>query len=395
MRILAINHEFPPLGGGGANANYYIARELVRLGDDVTVITSHFRGLPLAENVDGIRVIRLGCLRHNENHSTMLESASFVARAIPFAVGWARRNRPDIVQAFFALPSGPVAWAASRAAKCPFVIRLGGGDVPGSDPTRYARAHRLLMPITRRVMRAAAALVVNSEGLRAKAQEAYPDLKFTTIPNGVDLEEFRPADDGEHEGPLRLLFVSRLIERKGLQYLIPALGQLRREGYDFRLRIVGDGPMRARVETLVAKAGIVDRVRMDGNIAHKDLPEVYQDADVFVLPSLSEGMPNVVLEAGASGLSMIATDVPGSHELVVEGDNGRLVRVGDVTGIARAVKQDIEERDMLSVRGRRSRERIRSLSWEALAKSYHRVYCRAVANHDRPGEWDLQDRRRR
>ncbi len=98
MRILAINHEFPPLGGGGANACYYIARELVRQGHEVTVITSHMDGLARREQVHGVDVVRLPCRRRNMSHSTLSEAAWWVARALPFAVNWARAQRPDVVQ---------------------------------------------------------------------------------------------------------------------------------------------------------------------------------------------------------------------------------------------------------------------------------------------------------
>ena len=105
MRILAINHEFPPLGGGGANANYYIARELVRQGHEVTVVTSRMHDLPAQETVEGIEVIRLRCFRRNTSHTTLRECMFWVARATAFVIGWAARNRPDVVQAFFALPN--------------------------------------------------------------------------------------------------------------------------------------------------------------------------------------------------------------------------------------------------------------------------------------------------
>lgn len=379
MHILALNHEFPPLGGGGANASFYIAREAVRLGHRVTVITSHVRDLPRSENVEGVEVIRLNCLRRNVSYSTLSECFAWITRALPFAVRWARANRPDVVQSFFALPSGPIAMAAARAASCPLFVRLGGGDVPGNDPTRYARAHRFLMPVTRWIMRSADGLIVNSSGLREKAEAAYPGLSFTVIPNGVDVEEFCPCDESSRSGPLRLLCVSRLIERKGLQYLIPALARLRGAGHDFRLRIVGDGPMLPELENLIADGGLGGCVTIDGPVAHDDLPDIYREADVFVLPSLAEGMPNVVLEALSSGLAIVGTNVAGMDELVQQGRNGWLVSAGDTEGLeatlATALSSTGTTRDM----GTWSRTMACHMDWSRIGRAYSDTWQSVLA----------------
>ncbi len=374
MRILAINHEFPPLGGGGANANYYIARELARQDHEVTVITSHARGLERREVVDGVEIIRLRCLRRNLSHSTLPEATCWMLRALPSAVAWARANRPDIVQAFFALPNGPVAWAAARAAGCPFVVRLGGGDVPENDPTRYPMIHRILMPFTRRVVRAAQAVIVNSNGLEARAREVFPGVQLEVIPNGVDLEEFSPPAQRRANGSVRLLCVARLIERKGLQHLLPALGTLRRDGYRFELRIVGDGPMRPQLERMVKEEGLAERVRIDGAVPHEELAEVYREADVFVLPSLAEGMPNVVLEALSSGLPVVGTRVAGMRELVREGENGWLVSAGDTEELRRALAVVLKSVVLTAEMGRASRRLAREMGWSHIARSYADIW---------------------
>ncbi|MGD9494944.1 MAG: glycosyltransferase family 4 protein [Armatimonadota bacterium] len=385
MRILIVNHEFPPLGGGGGNANYYIARELVRQGHEVTVLSSHMAGLEPREDVSGVEVIRLRCGRRHVNHTDLREGLFWIARALPAAISWARAHRPDIVQAFFALPNGPVAWAAARAAGCPLVIRLGGGDVPGNDPTRYPRVHRLLLPLTRRVMRAAHTVVVNSAGLRELAEAAFPGLSFEVIPNGVDIEEFRPGERRAGDGPIRLLCVARLIERKGLQDLLPALGALRREGHDFRLRIVGDGPMRGRLQELAAAEGLADRVRIDGPVEHEKLPEIYREADVFVLPSLAEGMPNVVLEAASCGLAIVGTRVSGMPELVREGEIGWLVEVGDRAQLQHALSSLLRSALLTARMGRASRRLAAERPWSRIASMYAETYARALA-HQREGE---------
>jgi len=378
LNVLMVNHEFPPLGGGGANANYYIARELVRLGHTVAVITAHCGELARREQMDGVEVLRVACMRRNQTHTCLREATFWTARASGFAAAWAREHRPDVVQCFFALPNGPVAWRAARAARRPFAIRLSGGDVPGNDPTRYTKLSRLLLPLTRRIMGAADALIVNSAGLRDLARTAFPDLDFTVIPNGVDVDEFRPAEPHERDGPLRLLCVARLIERKGLQFLLPALGSLHRDGHRFELRIIGDGPMRARLERMVAAEGLQDCVAIDGAIAHEKLPEVYRAADLLVLPSLAEGMPNVVLEAISSGLPVVGTRVPGMAELVQAGENGWLVAAGDADALRAALAEALTAGPRLGQMGRTSRHLACEMSWSRVAQAYADTWTRIV-----------------
>jgi len=385
MHILAINHEFPPLGGGGANANYYIARELVRQGHEVTVVTSLMNDLPARETVEGVEVIRLRCFRTHTSHTTLRECMFWVARAIAFVIGWAARHRPDVVQAFFALPNGPVAWAAARAARCPYFVRLGGGDVPGNDPTRYSRINRLLLPITRMILTRAGGRIVNSRGLLAKVNAAYPGLEFAVIPNGIDLDEFQPGPAREDGEPTQLLFVSRLVERKGLQFLLPALASLQRRGHDFRLRIVGDGPMLPQLEQMVGDEGLWERVQIDGAVPHEALPAIYQDADVFVLPSLAEGMANVMLEAIASGLAVVGTRVAGMDELVHEGRNGWLVEAGEIGALESALAEAFANPEMTAQMGRASRALAEEMSWSRIARAYDETWTRGSGESSAEG----------
>ncbi len=250
--------------------------------------------------------------------------------------------------------------------------------MPGNDPTRYPTLHRILMPLTRRTMRAARTLIVNSAGLGELAQAAFPDMHFEVIPNGVDLEEFCPAVEARANGPVRLLCVARLIERKGLHYLLPALGRLRRDGERFHLRIVGDGPLRAHLQEMAVAEGLQDCVQIDGPIPHEALPQVYREADVFVLPSLAEGMPNVVLEAASCGLAIVSTRVSGLPELVREGENGWLVDAADRDGLQAALGAALNSAVTAPEMGRASRRLATEMPWLRVASAYSEIYADAL-----------------
>jgi colanic acid/amylovoran biosynthesis glycosyltransferase len=163
--------------------------------------------------------------------------------------------------------------------------------------------------------------------------------KADLVPHGVDLSRFRPRAF-RPRGPLALLAVGRLVEKKGFHVLIDAAAQLRTA---FRLRIVGDGPEHARLAGAVQRHGLAESVELAGPLTHHELPAEYAAADVVVTPSLADaagdrdGLPNVVLEAMASGLSVVGGDV-GALATALNGRSGLLVPPGDADALADAVE---------------------------------------------------------
>ena len=179
---------------------------------------------------------------------------------------------------------------------------------------------------------------------------------------------FRPAGAGEPEASeaVRLLYVGRLIPLKGVGVLLSALAGLS----NVTLTVAGDGPEAERLAGLAGEYGM--SVRFHGNVAHEELPELYRAHDAFVLPSRNEGMSNTVLEAMASGLPVIVTDVGGTAELV-EG-NGVVVPVDDegaLRGAVVALRDDLGKRGEM---GERSREIALEYSWEKVAEEYLALY---------------------
>jgi len=159
------------------------------------------------------------------------------------------------------------------------------------------------------------------------------------IGHGVDLDRFRPPCR-DREQPDRLLAVGRLVEKKGFDVLLAALA---RAGAPWRLDVVGDGPERAALQELAHHIGVADRVRFVGSLTHDELPCSYRGADVVVVPSRvdgrndRDGLPNVVLEAMASGRAIVASDVGAIGTAVVDGETGLLVPPDDPDSLAAAL----------------------------------------------------------
>jgi len=180
-----------------------------------------------------------------------------------------------------------------------------------------------------------------------------------------------------------LLFVGRIAEQKGLTYLIQSLPALRsRTSMPFELRVVGDGPLRADMEALAESLGVSDCVYFTGWVPQSQVRDWLQKADIFVLPSLMEGLSIALLQAMACGLPVVTSDAVGNREVVGNGQNGFLVPVRDVRVWVEALATLIEDRKLRWRMGRRSRELVAKYDWHAVSRAYLQLFEMHVAKDE-------------
>lgn len=372
MRVLLLNYEFPPLGGGAATASAQIAAHMAARGVEVAVLTSHMKGLPRKERKDGYTIYRVPVMRKRMDRCSLPEMGVFIAGAIIPALRLARRFKPDVMHVFFGMPTGPVGYLVSRATGIPYLLSLRGDDVPGRQEGGLALAHRVMRPLTKVVWSRAGALVVNGVGLKERAERTLTGKQIELVPNGIDTGLFHPAEEPRKRGDkIRLLFVGRLHAQKGLAHVLHALVALEaRELERVELEFVGSGPEENALKALVSTLGLAERVRFSGWVGRNDIPAHYRDSDVFVFPSYEEGMPNVVMEAMASGLPVIATDIPGVRQLVEDGSSGCLVPVADVEALRQAISTLVSDREARSRMGLKGRELACRSNWASVADRY-------------------------
>ncbi|MBC8331907.1 MAG: glycosyltransferase family 4 protein [Anaerolineae bacterium] len=367
MRILIINSEYPPIGGGAGNASAHLARELVAAGQDVQVLTAAYADLPSREARDGVVIQRIWAFRRHQDRSSAVEQIIFMLVSTLRALFLLPRQRPDAIVAFFGIPSGLAAWAANLLAGVPYIVSLRGGDVPGFRPYDFARYHRLAAPLIRMIWRRAQMIVANSAGLAELARAFEPRVSMQIIPNGVDLTFYTPTT--REWNPPRLLFVGRLVYQKGLDLLFKALAELR--SHPWELCLVGDGPQRPRLESFAEKYQITARVRFANWLDGPALLEEYHQSNLFVFPSRHEGMPNAVLEAMACGLPVIASRIAGNEELVVNGETGLLIPPEDVDALQQALTQLLSDADLCQRMGAAGRQRVEEhYAWNQIAAQY-------------------------
>jgi glycosyltransferase involved in cell wall biosynthesis len=269
-----------------------------------------------------------------------------------------------------------MAWILNGVTGLPYLISFRGRDVHGGKDPAAGGIAGPLKAVSRIAWRRASALVANSRGLRDLALRVDPRVRVQVIPNGVDVARFCPdRPDPLVDETLRLLFVGRLEPYKGIEVLLEALGHLRgHAGRHLALDLVGDGSLRNRLPALARQLGLEGMVRFRGAVPPSQMPDVYRHADVFVLPSIVEGMPNVVLEAMASGLPVVATRVPGCDELVEVGRTGFLVPPGDSHGLADRIGRLAAHPDLRFAMSIDARDNAQRRSWNQVARAYLSIY---------------------
>lgn len=382
MNILILNHEYPPLEGGAANATFHLAREMASQGHAVRVVTLNLFGGPSVSREDGVTVIRLPFRRRRQGAFSYRELLSYWVRGRAVVLKLCRESRPDLLHAFFAFPDGLIAGRAARALGIPCVVSLRGSDVPGfRQGALAAAAYAALRPVLRaQWRRPGVQIVANSEGLRALALRTTPDVDIRVIPNGVDCARFSPAPAAKRKpGPFVILTVGQLVPRKGIGALIDLLPAVRAQtARDVRLTIVGRGRLGGELEKQARAAGVGDVVEFAGHVEPADMPRRYRAADAFVLLSRREGMANALLEALASGLPVVTTGVEGVSELVRDGEEGFVVNPGDraatIDRIARLVADDA----LCERMGAKARAKAEAFSWERIVDGYLAVYAQGA-----------------
>jgi glycosyltransferase involved in cell wall biosynthesis len=362
VHILHIYKDYPPVLGGIEGHVRDLAEGLVARGHRATVlVTSTDRRASIERPSPGLTVIRAARMLHLA--STPLS---------PAMIALARGIRADIVHLQFPYPPGDLAALAAPGSP-PLVVSY------QSDIVRQQNLLRLYRPLLALTLRRAARIITSSPGYIASSPFLRPyAAKCEVVPIGIDVSRFTPDDRRPANAIPRLLFVGRLRYYKGLHLLIEALRMV--EGVE--LWIAGNGPERVRLERQVADAGVHQRVRFLGDVADADLPTLYRQADIFVLPShlRAEAFGIVLVEALASGLPCISTALGTGTDFVnVHNETGLVVPPGDATALAEAIRRLRDDPALRATYGEAAVHRAQTLfSRERMLDGVERIYRQAV-----------------
>ncbi|MBD3390699.1 MAG: glycosyltransferase, partial [Chitinivibrionales bacterium] len=349
MKILMLNNEYPPLGGGASPFTRTLVEALTAIpGIRVDLVTAWFPGLKRTEIRGNLTIRRVTCVRLHKHVCTTFELFTYMIAA--FFKGWrlGRTSHYDLIHAHFIVPAGIAARALSRLLSVPYIVSSHGTDVPGFNPDRFGLVHRVIAPWWRRAAADAAAIITPSRYLKELIQSKLdPADRVRVVPYGFDANRIAPSP----EKTATILMVSRLLERKGIQFVLRALQRLETR---FSARVVGDGPYRDALQTLARELGLA--VTFTGWLEGDLLAREYADAAIFVFPSSSESFGMVLAEAMAGACAVVAARGTACEEVL--GDCGLYVDPGSVDQLADAIAYLINNADAARTYGTRARERI-------------------------------------
>lgn len=352
MKILVVNYEYPPVGGGGGRVAAQVAAELARRGHEVRVQTSRVGELPARETVSGVDVRRVFSFRGKADTCSVPEMGGYVlANAWPVlraVCSW----RPDVMHVHFAVPTGPVAWLAHRFTGVPYVLTAHLGDVPGGAPEQTDHLFRVVKPFTGMIWRDAAAVTAVSSHVASLAVGAY-GIEPRVILNGIAVRASAPPAPAP-DGTLRILFVGRMSVQKNPVFLARVLAALK--GRPWRAVFLGDGPLCGDLQRALAKSGVEGQCELRGWADAPQVRAALDHSDLLLMPSLSEGLPVAAIEAAARGLAICGSSIPGLRDVLEDGVNGWSCPVNDEPSWVRALEQAIGDREVLQ---RRQRESLR------------------------------------
>lgn len=251
--------------------------------------------------------------------------------------------KPDVVFTHWAYPDGWAAVKLGHAHHLPVVIQVLGSDVLLLKETPSRR------PGTVEALQEADGIWAVSQDLARNVEAlGVASERIKVIYDGVDTSLFYPGSQLEARARLKLgvtgkmiLFVGNIVPVKAIDNLLKACDMLHERGVTFHTVIIGEGSQRASLEEYSRQLRCRDSIKFYGSIPQETLPDWYRASDVFVLPSYSEGVPNVLLEACACNLPYVASDVGGIHEIAEYG-NGELVPSGDVVALTTAIQQQLQ-----------------------------------------------------
>lgn len=317
MRVLILNYEFPPLGGGAGRVALSQAQILAKK-HEVVVLTTGFDNLPDFEEMDGFEVFRLKSRRRYRHKSNVFEMMSWLKYAKIFCNDYLVSNPIHLVIAHFSLPGGELAFRLSKKFNIPYFVISHGHDIPWFFPKQMWHYHLITYFRIRKICRNASKLIVLSEILKQNAIQFLGD-KYQNIvhviPNATSEEEF-PLIMDRDRSELKILFIGRLVEQKNPLLLIKALKELKNKSVLFSCNIIGDGSLYSVLQKNIRDFELDNQIQLRGWLEKKEIVEAMKQANLFVLPSRIEAMSVAILEALFSGLFVITTPEADTFKLI-------------------------------------------------------------------------------
>jgi len=335
MKLLVLNYEYPPLGGGAGIISKNIAEGLAALGNEVTVLATYYEGTAEDCTENGVRVLRLKSKRKDVFQSNIREMLSWMICAKRFLKKHLQVGKYDLCFANFALPCGEVAYSMKEMFHLPYVIISHGHDIPWFFPEQMMWYHAACYHWIRKICMQSKRNYVQSDEMLSNINAFLggTTAKNKLIFNGWNREKFFP-DESKRTKKFTILFAGRLVMQKDPMTFLKAIKIVKGKIPDLEVHIVGDGAMRKKMEDFARQNGLDSNVIFKNWLTKPEIIAEYQSASLTVMPSLAEGMSMALLEALACGQYIIATKVSNNEKLITAGINGDFIEKKDYKSLA-------------------------------------------------------------
>ncbi len=343
MKILVLIHEYPPVGGGGGKVAEDICTHLLKKGHSICLITSRQGDLLKYEKKSGVEIIRVSCGRKNAYSATFFSMLLFVIFGFFRALKEIRIQRPDIVHVHFAVPAGVIGWLVKKITHIPYLMTVHLGDVPGGVPEKTDHWFRWLSPFIPTIWQSANKVVAVSHFTRNLSLKNY-NVPIEVIPNGVDLiKNFTIKTQSTK--PMEIIFAGRFVDQKNPLMVIKVLSEIK--DLRWHCRMIGDGILKNEMQEMIETMGLKRRITFPGWISPEHVQKFLVQSDLLFMPSRSEGLPVVGVQALAAGLAIVAGNFGGFTDLVKQGKNGYLFNSDDKDDMVKVIRNYCTDRKSL------------------------------------------------
>ncbi len=341
-----LNYEYPPLGAGAGVITQHISEGLVKLGNHVTVLTTWLPDIEEKQVDDNLKIIRLRSKRKHVYKSDPFEMLSWILKSKAFLKEFCQSERFDVCFANFALPGGEVALYLKNHFDIPYVLISHGHDIPWFFPQQMFAYHLFTYFWIKRICMDSEANFIQTSEMKDNIDKFLGRKladKNIIVPNGLDEPSNNP-DFSQKSKIFKIVFVGRLVKQKDPFTFLKAIKLFSEGNKEFVVHILGDGPLRRKMENFVENNNLEKNVSFLGWISEQEVIKEYQSANLHVAPSLSEGMSIAILESLSLGQYIITTPVSCNRELIEEYVNGELMDIGDHRALFHKIRNYYEDK---------------------------------------------------
>ena len=394
-RILVLTSTFPRWKNDTTPPFVYELEKRLTKDFEIHILAPHYHGAKKEEMMDGLHVHRFqyfwpeklqklcyegGILPSlKQNKFLYIQAITLIIFELVSAIKICRKYNFDLIHAHWLIPQGIIAYIINKLLRIPYIITCHGGDIYGLSGKSFTWFKKIIIKNAKIITVVSTAIKKEIENKLTK------NVLIEVIPMGVDSKLFHPSKYDESikkryniTGPI-LLFVGRLVEKKGVEYLIESMPSIIKKYPKVKLLIVGSGTLENELKELINKLKLNKNIIFIGPLPNSELPKYYATADIFISPSIkvkdgdTEGFGLTFVEAVFSGTIPIGTNVGGISDIIKDKKTGLLVKQKSSESISNAVNYVLSNPKILKIKEHIKNKLVEIFCWQNISGKYEKL----------------------